>query len=137
MRTCDTAFWAEPEMHAWLGMAVSTLRVCVDRVTLMSNIKKTKQKNEKQQKSCYRCIDALVTMGVLVPGGDRTAVRRTAEFFLKNFEVRAAAAPKPYVPCIHLPLPDVERCHRLLLLLTAATCCFDALLSHGVVASSL
>lgn len=35
----------------------------------------------------YRCIDALVTMGVLVPGGDRTAVRRTAEFFLKNFEV--------------------------------------------------
>ena len=34
-----------------------------------------------------RCIDALVTMGVLVPGGDRTAVRRTAEFFLKNFEV--------------------------------------------------
>ena len=26
-------------------------------------------------------------MGVLVPGGDRTAVRRTAEFFLKNFEV--------------------------------------------------
>lgn len=27
-------------------------------------------------------------MGVLVPGGDRTAVRRTAEFFLKNFEVR-------------------------------------------------
>jgi len=23
----------------------------------------------------------------LVPGGDRTAVRRTAEFFLKNFEV--------------------------------------------------
>lgn len=36
---------------------------------------------------CCRCIDALVTMGVLVPGGDRTAVRRTAEFFLKNFEV--------------------------------------------------
>ena len=36
---------------------------------------------------CYRCIDALVVMGVLVPGGDRTAVRRTAEFFLKNFEV--------------------------------------------------
>ena len=37
---------------------------------------------------CGRCIDALVTMGVLVPGGDRTAVRRTAEFFLKNFEVK-------------------------------------------------
>ncbi len=37
--------------------------------------------------NCCRCIDALVVMGVLVPGGDRTAVRRTAEFFLKNFEV--------------------------------------------------
>ena len=34
------------------------------------------------------CLDALVAMGVLVPGGDRTAVRRTGEFFLKSFEER-------------------------------------------------
>lgn len=40
------------------------------------------------EKDPDRCIDALVVMGVLVPGGDRTAVRRTAEFFLKNFEER-------------------------------------------------
>lgn len=40
------------------------------------------------QKDPDRCLDALVTMGVLVPGGDRLAIRRTAEFFLKNFEVR-------------------------------------------------
>ena len=31
-------------------------------------------------------------MGVLVPGGDRTAVRRTAEFFLTSFQARP-------VPC--------------------------------------
>ncbi|KAL3158073.1 hypothetical protein ABBQ32_011679 [Trebouxia sp. C0010 RCD-2024] len=43
------------------------------------------------EKDPDRCIDALVTMGVLVPGGDRTAVRRTAEFFLKNFEERLKA----------------------------------------------
>jgi len=40
------------------------------------------------QKDPDRCIDALITMGVLVPGGDRMAIRRTAEFFLKNFQVR-------------------------------------------------
>ena len=34
------------------------------------------------------CLDALVKMGVLVPGGDRTAVRRTGEFFLQSFEDR-------------------------------------------------
>ena len=39
------------------------------------------------QKDPDRCIDALITMGVLVPGGDRLSIRRTAEFFLKNFEV--------------------------------------------------
>ena len=36
-----------------------------------------------------RCIDALVAMGVLVPGGDRVAIRRTAVFFLNSFQVRA------------------------------------------------
>ena len=39
-------------------------------------------------------------MGVLVPGGDRTAVRRTAEFFLKNFEVGL----QPRCPPCHSPL---------------------------------
>lgn len=39
------------------------------------------------QKDPDRCLDALVTMGVLVPGGDRLAIRRTAEFFLNNFQV--------------------------------------------------
>jgi len=48
-----------------------------------------------------RCLDALVTMGVLIPGNDMTAVRRTAQFFLTNFRERlaqqraeAAANPK-------------------------------------------
>jgi predicted unusual protein kinase regulating ubiquinone biosynthesis (AarF/ABC1/UbiB family) len=36
------------------------------------------------------CLDALIKMGVLVPGGDRTAVRRTGEFFLRSFEERLA-----------------------------------------------
>jgi len=40
------------------------------------------------QKDPDRCIEALITMGVLVPGGDRMAIRRTAEFFLKNFQDR-------------------------------------------------
>lgn len=40
------------------------------------------------QKDPDRCIDALMQMGVLVPGGDRVAIRRTAVFFLKSFEVR-------------------------------------------------
>lgn len=40
------------------------------------------------------CLDALIKMGVLVPGGDRTAIRRTGEFFLKNFEERLEAQRK-------------------------------------------
>jgi hypothetical protein len=39
------------------------------------------------EKDPDRCIGALVTMGVLIPGNDMTAVRRTATFFLSNFEV--------------------------------------------------
>jgi hypothetical protein len=37
------------------------------------------------------CLEALVTMGVLVPTGDLTAVRRTAQFFLDSFEQRLTA----------------------------------------------
>ena len=33
-----------------------------------------------------RCIDALIAMGVLVDGGDRVSIRRTAVFFLSSFE---------------------------------------------------
>ncbi|KAI8469667.1 MAG: ABC1 family-domain-containing protein [Monoraphidium minutum] len=35
-----------------------------------------------------RCLEALITMGVLVPTGDRLAVRRTAQFFLTAFQER-------------------------------------------------
>jgi hypothetical protein len=38
-----------------------------------------------------RCLDALVTMGVLVPTGDKLAVKRTAQFFLNSFQVRHTA----------------------------------------------
>ncbi len=48
------------------------------------------------QKDPDRCIDALVAMGVLVPGGDRTAVRRTAEFFLNSFQARGAPSVVNY-----------------------------------------
>jgi predicted unusual protein kinase regulating ubiquinone biosynthesis (AarF/ABC1/UbiB family) len=51
------------------------------------------------QKDPDRCLDALVAMGVLVPGGDRTAVRRTAEFFLNSFQVRKAAGRGVESPC--------------------------------------
>ncbi|BDA47029.1 Protein ACTIVITY OF BC1 COMPLEX KINASE 8, chloroplastic [Coccomyxa sp. Obi] len=40
------------------------------------------------QKDPDRCIEALMSMGVLVPGGDRVAIRRTAVFFLNSFEER-------------------------------------------------
>ena len=48
------------------------------------------------QKDPDRCLDALAVMGVYVQQGDRTAVRRTAEFFLNSlsvsgFSFRAAA----------------------------------------------
>lgn len=43
------------------------------------------------QRNVDGCLDALVKMGVLVPGGDRTAVRRTGEFFLRSFEDRLTA----------------------------------------------
>ena len=46
------------------------------------------------EKDPDRCISALVTMGVLIPGPDMTAVRRTAAFFLKNFEERLATQQK-------------------------------------------
>lgn len=40
-------------------------------------------------KDADKCLEALITMGVLVPTtGDRTAIRRTAEFFLKTFQDR-------------------------------------------------
>jgi len=39
-------------------------------------------------KNADKCLDALVTMGVLVPTGDRLAVRRTAQFFLNSFQER-------------------------------------------------
>ena len=42
------------------------------------------------EKDANKCLDALVTMGVLVPTGDLTAVRRTAQFFLDSFEQRLA-----------------------------------------------
>lgn len=35
-----------------------------------------------------RCLEALQQMGVYLPTGDKTAVRRTAEFFLKGFQDR-------------------------------------------------
>lgn len=34
-----------------------------------------------------KCIDALMQMGVLVKGGDMTAITRTGDYFLKQFEV--------------------------------------------------
>ncbi|CAL5224135.1 g6768 [Coccomyxa viridis] len=40
------------------------------------------------QKDPDRCIDALIAMGVLVDGGDRVSIRRTAVFFLNSFEER-------------------------------------------------
>ena len=42
------------------------------------------------EKDANKCLDALVTMGVLVPTGDLTAVRRTAQFFLDSFQARLA-----------------------------------------------
>ena len=38
-------------------------------------------------------------MGVLVEGGDRQAIRRTAEFFLKSFQVRSCAGGLAQVDC--------------------------------------
>jgi len=38
-------------------------------------------------KDAERCLEALVTMGVLVPTGDRLAIKRTAQFFLNSFQV--------------------------------------------------
>ena len=37
-------------------------------------------------------------MGVLIPGNDLTAVRRTARFFLNNFEERLKAQKVPPPP---------------------------------------
>lgn len=50
------------------------------------------------QKDPDRCIEALMSMGVLVPGGDRVAIRRTAVFFLKSFEVRILHCSLPFLP---------------------------------------
>jgi len=40
------------------------------------------------KKDVEKCVEALVQMGVLVRGGDMTAIRRTGEFFLDSFEQR-------------------------------------------------
>ncbi|KAI9165846.1 hypothetical protein LWI28_021594 [Acer negundo] len=46
------------------------------------------------EKDADKVIQAMVQMGVLVPTGDMTAVRRTAQFFLNSFEERLAAQRK-------------------------------------------
>lgn len=46
------------------------------------------------EKDPNKVLDAMVQMGVLVPTGDMTAVRRTAQFFLASFEERLAAQRK-------------------------------------------
>ncbi|KAG7034167.1 hypothetical protein SDJN02_03894 [Cucurbita argyrosperma subsp. argyrosperma] len=43
------------------------------------------------EKDPDRVLQAMVQMGVLVPTGDMTAVKRTAQFFLNSFEERLAA----------------------------------------------
>ncbi|XP_057774763.1 protein ACTIVITY OF BC1 COMPLEX KINASE 8, chloroplastic-like [Salvia miltiorrhiza] len=46
------------------------------------------------EKDPEKVLQAMVQMGVLVPTGDMTAVRRTAQFFLNSFEERLAAQRK-------------------------------------------
>ncbi|KAK9163043.1 hypothetical protein Syun_003945 [Stephania yunnanensis] len=46
------------------------------------------------EKDPDKVLQAMVQMGVLVPTGDTTAVRRTAQFFLNSFEERLAAQRK-------------------------------------------
>ncbi|XP_021274475.1 uncharacterized protein LOC110409453 [Herrania umbratica] len=46
------------------------------------------------EKDPERVLQAMIQMGVLVPTGDMTAVRRTAQFFLNSFEERLAAQRK-------------------------------------------
>lgn len=48
------------------------------------------------ERDAERCLDALVTMGVLVPTGDRLAVRRTAQFFLNSFQVGVTACRRAF-----------------------------------------
>ncbi|CAI0554635.1 unnamed protein product [Linum tenue] len=43
------------------------------------------------EKDAEKILEAMVQMGVLVPTGDMTAVRRTAQFFLNSFQERLAA----------------------------------------------
>ncbi|KAE8715826.1 ABC2 isoform 2 [Hibiscus syriacus] len=43
------------------------------------------------EKDPDKVLQAMVQMGVLVPTGDMTAIRRTAQFFLNSFEERLAA----------------------------------------------
>ncbi|XP_068636715.1 protein ACTIVITY OF BC1 COMPLEX KINASE 8, chloroplastic-like [Aristolochia californica] len=46
------------------------------------------------EKDPDRVLQAMIQMGVLVPTGDMTAVRRTAQFFLNSFEERLAVQRK-------------------------------------------
>ncbi|KAE9466172.1 hypothetical protein C3L33_01919, partial [Rhododendron williamsianum] len=46
------------------------------------------------EKDPDQVLQAMIQMGVLVPTGDMTAVRRTAQFFLNSFEERLAAQRK-------------------------------------------
>ncbi|KAG6482081.1 hypothetical protein ZIOFF_058708 [Zingiber officinale] len=46
------------------------------------------------EKDPDRVLQAMIQMGVLVPTGDMTAVRRTAQFFLNSFEERLVAQRK-------------------------------------------
>ncbi|KAJ7530361.1 hypothetical protein O6H91_14G000800 [Diphasiastrum complanatum] len=66
------------------------------------------------EKNADKVLQAMVQMGVLVPTGDMTAVRRTAQFFLNSFEERLAAqklekeAAKAEI-ALKMPLSKAER----------------------------
>jgi hypothetical protein len=80
----------------------STAWIYLDAQQVPRNLLATQQANSNILSTAYdvvlvlslrcmrRCLDALVTMGVLVPTGDKLAVRRTAQFFLNSFQVRVA-----------------------------------------------
>lgn len=64
------------------------------------------------EKDADRCLEALIIMGVLVPTGDKLAVRRTAQFFLKSFQVRWSCNNKNCM-VVHSAGQHRQRSHTL------------------------
>ena len=83
---------------AQLPARIHEMRICISFELQLS----PSVQGARRSMRVHRCIDALIAMGVLVEGGDRVSIRRTALFFLNSFDVGHPSLICPMLTCFSL-----------------------------------